>query len=414
VIIRLDSTFQHIPGNVQAISQPTIGLIGDTHHMRRPLQTMLDYLLHERFNHLLIDHTPQHAHWFAEAGLSPVFWMPGILLADQWIKPCKKPEPHVIFIGQMGKVHPIRNRMLESMQQANIPLKIQSAPQAIACQHYNKAAITFNHSLNGDFNLRVFETLASGGFLLTEQLEPQAGQQNVFKDGEHLICYKGSADLIAKCRYYLEHPEERQRIAKAGHAKVKALFSIQQRLSNFEALLTGQIEPAWQQESFDERAQVYGCKNRADLIQRMAIYEWVQEQHHAFNQLECRISPHADPRMVCDLTDLPRLTLSIENNHEALTLAAQAGIAENRFNSNKSSSDPIIMQLLASKDIDTSGITPDTAVVMISDWLDIDTNLKDKIGKRCNRVNLTAANHTQGLFHSNLEWSDVWNKPPHS
>jgi len=414
VIIRLDSTFQHIPGNVHAISQPTIGMIGDTHHMRRPLQTMLDYLLRERFDHLLIDHTPQHTHWFSEAGLSPIVWLPGTLLADQWITPCKKPDPHVIFIGQMGKAHPVRNRMLEGLLEANIPLKVQSAPQTIACQHYNQAAITFNHSLNGDFNLRVFETLASGGFLLTEQLEPQAGQNTIFKDGEHLVCYSGHKDLIAKSRYYLEHTSERNRIAKAGHAKVKEIFSIQHRLLNFDQLLAGQMQAHWQPINFDGRTQAYGCKNKPDLIQRMAIYEWVQEQHRLFNLIQCNISPHVDPRIVCDLTDLPRLILSIKNNPTVLTLAAQADIRKDRFENKANDSDPVIMQLLASEDIETSGVATDTTAVIISDWLDLDAYMQEKISTTCDKANLTAANHTQGLFHNNLEWSDVWNKPPHT
>lgn len=411
VIIRLDSTFQHIPGNIREITQPTIGLIGDTHHTRRPLQSMLSYLLHERFDHLLIDHTSQHAHWFAEAGLAPIFWLPGTLLADQWIAPCETPAEHVIFIGQSGQSHPVRNHMLENLQQAKIPLQVHTAPQDVGCRLSNQAAITFNHSLNGDFNLRVLETLAAGGFLLTEQLKPQAGLDAMFKDGEHLVCYSDKDDLIAKCHYYLEHTEERNRIAQAGHTKVKELFSIKQRLLNFEALVAGRPQQSWYPEVIDMRARAYGCRSRADLLQRMAVYEWVQEQHRTLNLLECRVSAHADPRIACDLADLPRLNLSIENNPDALKLAEQASIRADRFEKN---ADAVMIQLLASEDVDTTGIYPDSAAVIISDWLDLDEDQQRKIDRLCAREGLVATDHTRGLFHNDSDWSDSWNMPPHT
>ncbi len=414
VIARLDASFQHIPGNIRAIPQPTIALIGDTHHMRRPLQSMLGYLLHEHFDHLLIDHTPQHAHWFAEAGLGPVFWISGTLLADDWIAPCDKPEKHIIFIGQMGKAHPIRNAMLESLQQADLPLSVEQVPQAVACQHYNQAAITFNHSLNGDFNLRVFEALASGGFLLTEKLQPQAGLDAVFKDGEHLVCYNDKEDLINKCRYYLENTEERNQIAHAGHLKAKQLFSINNRLHSFEDLLMAKPHTSWFPEIIDRRVQAYGCRNRDDLFQRMAYYEWIQEQHRAIDHLLCHVSPNADPRVACDLVDLPRVSFVLENNPEVLKLAEASGIEGNRFKQKTRITKPVKIQLLASQDLDSVGVLPDSAAVIITDWLAVDEIQRQKIQHQCANTKLTAANHSMGIYHNNLEWSDVWNKPPHA
>ena len=414
VIARLDSTFQHIPGNICTITQPTIGLIGDTHHMRRPLQTMLSYLLHEHFDHLLIDHTPQHAHWFCEAGLAPIFWLPGTLLADQWIKPSKNPEKHVIFIGQMGKAHPVRNQMLEGIRDAGIPLSVTTAPQAIGCQHYNQAAITFNHSLNGDFNLRVFETLASGGFLLTEKLEPQAGLETLFKDGEHLVCYNGKQDLIEKCQYYLEHTTERNRIAAAGYQRVRELFSIQKRQGGFTRLLAGKSPPGWLPENIDARVLAYGCKNRRDLLQRMAIYEWLQEQHRASSKIRLVVSSQADARIVCDLVDLPRLSLSIKDNPQALKLAGQCEISTHRLQSGASAGDGVQIQLVAADDFNTATVLPRTEAVIISDWVNLDTSRKQEIARLCNEKKLLATNHTEGLFQNDREWSDVWNRPPHS
>ncbi len=414
VIIRLDSTFQHVPGNIKAISQPTIALIGDTHHMSRPLQSMLGFLLTENFDHLLIDHTPQHSHWFNQAGLAPIYWLPGMLLADTWIKPCSDPQAHVVFIGQMGKAHPVRNDLLEGLQQADIPLSVLTAPQKVACRHYNKAAITFNHSLNGDFNLRVFETLASGGFLLTEELEPQAGQDSIFTDGEHLVYYRGIDDLIAKCKYYLSHTQERNRIARAGHLRVKKLFSIKQRMKNFQQLLNHKPQNSWRPNVIDKRSEVYACHNKDDLFQRVAIYEWIQEQHRAYNAISCQISPNADPRIVCDMADLPRLIILLDDNQAVLDLAEAAGIHASRFNRKSTSADVRYIQLLAAEDISSTAILAHTEAVIISDWQECNKQQQQEINQLCASAQLIPTNFTEGLFLNIEPWSDVWNKPPHT
>lgn len=414
VIIRLDSTFQHIPGNIKAISQPTIAMIGDTHHMCRPLQSMLGFLLQEHFDYLLIDHTPQHSHWFTEAGLSPLYWLPGTLLADTWIKPCSDPQAHVAFIGQMGKAHPVRNSLLEGLQQADIPLSVLTAPQKIACRHYNKAAITFNHSLNGDFNLRVFETLASGGFLLTEELESQAGQDTIFTDGEHLVYYRGIDDLIAKCKYYLNHTQERNRIARAGHLRVKKLFSIKQRMNNFQQLLSNSPQNLWRPEDIDGRAKAYGCRSRDDLFQRAAIYEWIQEQHRTSATIYCHVSPSADPRIVCDMADLPRLKILLDNNHAALKMAEDAGIKATRFTRESADTNVRNIQLLAAKDLTKTAILTDSEAIIISDWQDCSNEQQAEINQLCAAAELVPTNFTEGLFLGLVPWSDVWNKPPHT
>ena len=413
VIIRLDSTFQHIPGNIRAISQPTIALLGDTHHMCQPIQKMLDFLLREKFNHLLIDHNLQHTHWFTEAGIQPIHWLPGTLLSECWIKPQKRPLKQVAFVGQMGKAHPVRNRLLERIQLSGVPLSMQSVPQKLAGRLYNKSAISFNHSLNGDFNLRVFEVLSSGGFLLTERLEPQTGQETLFENGKHLVCYDGPDDLIDKCRYYLSHPKERNRIAAAGHKKIKLHFSIQARLQAFNDLLNNRSQQKWRPDLIDPRNTSYGCHNRTDLIQRITIYEWIQEQHRHFDKLHCRFSPNIDARQICDLTDLPRLELQLSADNKTPELAVTAGIRTDRFTFNEPGSQTICIDLACGRDIlNTESRVHDALIV--SDWLSLSAAEKTAIKALCESNNLTAANHTDGLFLGNQNWSDVWNRPPHT
>lgn len=85
---------------------------------------------------------------------------------------------------------------------------------------YNATKINLNlthpQSVFGP-NLRVFEVLAAGGFLMTEDL---ADLHKLFKIGKEIVCYKNIEDLKDKIKYYLAHPEKRKAIAEAGHKKV--------------------------------------------------------------------------------------------------------------------------------------------------------------------------------------------------
>lgn len=75
---------------------------------------------------------------------------------------------------------------------------------------------------------RVYEILGRGGFLIHPYVE---GLEKEFEIGKHLVCYKhGDADdLIDKINYYLEHPEEREKIKQAGFEFVKNNYTYQKR-----------------------------------------------------------------------------------------------------------------------------------------------------------------------------------------
>ncbi len=62
-------------------------------------------------------------------------------------------------------------------------------------------------------NPRVYDVLASGGFLLSEY-KPVLEEE--FQIGEHLVCFKTPEELREKAEYYLQHPDEREAIARAG------------------------------------------------------------------------------------------------------------------------------------------------------------------------------------------------------
>ena len=83
----------------------------------------------------------------------------------------------------------------------------------------NRARIVLNIHAEDflDTETRVFETLGSGSFLLSERLS----SENPFSERE-LVQFENTEDLIKKIRYFLEHDEEREAIAERGHAAALA------------------------------------------------------------------------------------------------------------------------------------------------------------------------------------------------
>jgi spore maturation protein CgeB len=63
-------------------------------------------------------------------------------------------------------------------------------------------------------NLRIFEALAAGRFLLTDHCEEIA---SMFKVGQEIETYRSSAELAEKVRYYLDNDGARNAIANNGH-----------------------------------------------------------------------------------------------------------------------------------------------------------------------------------------------------
>ncbi len=64
--------------------------------------------------------------------------------------------------------------------------------------------------------MRVFEALCCGSMLLTDDAD---GLADFFTDREHLVIYND--DNIAElAEYYINHKEERERIAEAGRKLV--------------------------------------------------------------------------------------------------------------------------------------------------------------------------------------------------
>lgn len=82
----------------------------------------------------------------------------------------------------------------------------------------SKIALVFLSSLNKDtYTRRCFEIPATKTFMLSQYTDDLAG---MFEPDKEAVYFKTPEELVEKAKYYLEHEEERERIAKAGYDRL--------------------------------------------------------------------------------------------------------------------------------------------------------------------------------------------------
>lgn len=88
-----------------------------------------------------------------------------------------------------------------------------------AAKRFSESKVVFNISIKEDLNMRFAEVLMTGSFLLTNRipilkdLEKEYG----FKEGVHYEAYNTLDEMVSKSRYFIDHDEEREKIAQAGY-----------------------------------------------------------------------------------------------------------------------------------------------------------------------------------------------------
>lgn len=131
----------------------------------------------------------------------------------------------VCFVGNVGSWNRVDflDRMFKEFPNFFYGKRLFEEAAEIFCS----SKVVLNISIKDDVNMRVFEALSTGSFLLTNELP---GLSVLFKDGVHLATYRTLDEAVEKARYYLAHDDERQKIADAGHAEFMAKHTYTHRL----------------------------------------------------------------------------------------------------------------------------------------------------------------------------------------
>jgi hypothetical protein len=306
LLVDFDFLQQSVPRHLAAVQCPKVLLLGETHHPIAPLQRAIRYLREERYDLVILEFNRQHGHFLLEAGLPQTRWLPGFTLAPDEHLP--GPRQHrLTFMGHVER-HPYRWHILQYLEQNGVPGQRGSGPRDAVSRIYSETLVNLNVSLNGDLNLRVFEILAAGGFLLTDRLSPESGLDLLLENGRHLAACDDAADFLRQARHFLAHPAEAQAIAAAGHQQYLQQHTPAHKLAHLQALLHGQV-PAPYDLRQDRRAAL-PPDTPDGLTRRLQVYELLQELHRM--QATCKVLLWSGlQRFAVDLIDLPRLRVSV-------------------------------------------------------------------------------------------------------
>jgi len=309
IVVWTDATGTNLPTNLDAFDCPKVLCVGDTHHRESPLRSVLGYASGNRFDFIVLSYSRHHLHWFQQAGLSNLAWIPGLPVRHiEHPAPASK-IPGVAFVGNMQKYHPRRLRLIETLHAEQIPLLAISNTREISAEIFASSLVSFNASLNGDLNMRVFEILSAGGCLLTDRLAPQSGLDLCLKEGTEFLGYDNAEEMVAQARFLLDHHDIADRIARNGHSAFLDRMQPKRRANDlmtwvFKGRLNDLYRPGGD-------ARLNRTEKTVPLQKRLEIYEALQELHRQLERPRFLFWSDVPEIFISDASDLTRADLSV-------------------------------------------------------------------------------------------------------
>lgn len=242
VVCHVDCGLCLVPRNLAVFNCPKILLAADSHWSRHGISNLVNYAASEPFDRVVLLYDRHHAAFYREAGIRNLHWFPGLTFAHPDARvhaatsPARPRGAHLALVGKTG-LHLRRQRLFAAVIRAGLPLAWRQLRQAEVIAHYAESLIGLNVALNGDLNLRVFETIAGGAMLLTDRLAPESGLDHLLVEGREKITYDHADDLVEKARHFLAHPDEARAIGAAGHRWFLNHFNETRRRAAFHDLV---------------------------------------------------------------------------------------------------------------------------------------------------------------------------------
>jgi predicted O-linked N-acetylglucosamine transferase (SPINDLY family) len=242
---------------------------------------MMAYAASEPFDRIAFLYDRHHIPFFQAAGFKNLFWLPGFTFPHDDAaleKVSKVGRQNIVgFVGQAGKFHPRRVRLLEALQAGQIPFLPKAASQSESLKFYAAAAIGFNASLNGDLNLRFFEILASGAALLTDSLGLDSGLEMLADSGCRFETYSSAEELVEKAKHLLGNHNHAAEIGKAGKSWFLKNLHREKRSEIFHRVAFDGLEPEIFTIPPKQSSKVsFAGKQLSEVLE---VYEFVQEKH---------------------------------------------------------------------------------------------------------------------------------------
>lgn len=212
------------PAKFLSVDCPVIGYVIDPHQQLVPRLAYARYL-----NHVFIAQ-PDYVSHFRAIPHPSVHSLPLACDPEVHFVPGLERAIDVGFIGKLGQPgsdrHLTLSRVLPSFTTNDFRRRYTPGEMG---EVYSRAKVVFNKSINRDLNMRVFEALAAGALLVTDEIDN--GLDQLGTAGVHFVTYRTIDEAIHKITYYLMHDHERTQIAAAGQELVFARHTYQHRLA---------------------------------------------------------------------------------------------------------------------------------------------------------------------------------------
>lgn len=312
VVCLVDASWRNMPANLAAFGCPKILLVADTHHMNSPLVGTMRYLANEPFDRSIFLYDRHHAAFFHAAGFRNLFWLPGLTFphGDAAIRAARTRgarAPRIAFVGQAGKHHLRRARLLEALKARNLPVVTKGITQAEALGFYGSSLLGFNASLNGDLNLRILEIMSVGGALLTDRLVPESGFDRFFADQRDCLLYSSPEELAERAAHALAHPEQTRTIGAAGARWFDENYGEMRRRELFRAIAFDGVAAPEFEFTPQDTTRVFFGGDTDRLLETMVVYEGIQEIHRNEETVRVQIADEQPGDLKAIFSTLPRV-----------------------------------------------------------------------------------------------------------
>ena len=194
----VESVNGHFPRNLESVPVPKACYLIDSH-----LNLAWHVQWARQFDHVFIAQR-EYIPAFREAGNKHVHWLPLGADPDIHRRATGEKKHDIGFVGSLNTER--RVRLLNALEKFH-KVTYQRCFWTDMADFFAESRIVFNNAIKNDLNMRLFEVMSTGTFLLTDNAA-NSGQDEMFRGCEDLGQYTDDT-LVEMARYYLEHEEER-------------------------------------------------------------------------------------------------------------------------------------------------------------------------------------------------------------
>lgn len=222
IFLWIDSGPEQIEPDLHLVPAPKAAYLIDTHVTPR-----LRLEMARKFDLVFMAQKAQ-VNLFRAEGIANAHWLPLACSPDLHAVGACDRHFDFAYVGSLSNEEGDRRRRLFGDLSARFPNCFvgRAWPEDMA-RIYAQSKIVVNACFRRDVNMRVFEAMAAGALLITDEAE---GLGDLFTDGEHLVVYHDDAGLPALVERYLNDHEARERIARAGQALVLREHTYEKRM----------------------------------------------------------------------------------------------------------------------------------------------------------------------------------------